>query len=243
MDYPFEDNRAWEKARAMLLAKHDASQPLVVLDVGCHTGNFLDGLPKAWTRLGIESAVAPIEVASRRGIRVIAERIESVSGEWQGRCDVVTMFDVLEHLPDPADGIARAAALLRPGGKLLLSTADMDAWTWRWSQGRHWYLQTPQHLSFASRPFLRHVAGRTGTLIERIISIPHRQEGFGSRCRQLARTLYWEMRARGGWLRLPQRLMHSLPGCSSLRHMEEVPWSMSLRDHLLAVLSKPDWVR
>jgi SAM-dependent methyltransferase len=203
--------------------------------VGCHTGLFLSALPSAWTRLGIESALAPAAAAKARGVRIISDRIETVTTEWQGRCDVVTLFDVLEHLPDPADAIARAKDLLRPGGLLLVSSADMDRWTWRWGRGRHWYLQTPQHLSIISRPFLAWAARRHGLRLERVEAIAHHRVSPKERSRQALRTIYWGLKARGGLLRAPQRLLHSLPGCASFRHMREIPWSMGLRDHLLAV--------
>ena len=45
--------------------------------------------------------------------------------------DVISMADVLEHMPHPLQSLSRAHALLRPRGLLFLSMPNMDAITWR----------------------------------------------------------------------------------------------------------------
>jgi SAM-dependent methyltransferase len=239
MDYSFESNCAWVAARGLLKARLEGCEAPQVLDIGCHTGAFLEGLPPGWRRYGVESAAAPIEIAKKRGVEVIAERLQDVESRWRARFDAVCMFDVVEHLVNPAAGLAAAAALLKPGGVLLASTADFDAWTWRLARGRHWYLQSPQHLSIASLRFFRHVAAGNGLELERVARIPHRQGSFGERLHDRLATLYWEMRERGGLYRLPQRAMHAIPGLSRLRHRQSVPWSMRLADHVFVALRLP----
>lgn len=240
MEYPFEDNAAWRCARDELLRRHRADADCAVLDVGCHTGRFLAGLPRRWRRFGIESATAPqARAAGEHGVEVIAPRLQDIGAQWRGRFDAVTLFDVLEHLPDPADALARAAALLRPNGILIASTGDMDAWTWRCAGVRHWYLQTPLHLSFASRAFFRFVAEREGLRLAGVSRIPHRIGTLLTRCRQAIEIVYWQLRQRGGWARIPQRLLQSLPGLRYLGHRESVPWTMRLRDHAFAVFTSP----
>lgn len=234
MVYDYEANAAWSHARGALLSLYSMQATPAVLDIGCHTGDFLGGLPAAWRRFGIESAREPLRVAQgEKAVTVIGGRIEDIGAEWAGKFDAVTMFDVLEHLPNPADGIARAAALVRPGGALIISSGDMDAWTWRWIGAGHWYLQTPQHLSVISRGFLRHVAMERGLRLREFQTIPHRH---APRTLDAARLAYWGMRQRGGLWRIPQRLLHALPGLRDLRHMQSVPWAMSLKDHCVAVL-------
>lgn len=235
MAYRFEDNAAWSAARRALQMRFANIAAPAILDVGCHTGAFLDGLPARWRKHGIESARDPMCIASeQRGITLIGERIESINPEWAHRFDAVTMFDVVEHLPDPEAGIAHAARLVKPGGVLLLSSADLDAWTWRWLGSDHWYLQTPQHLSVISRRFLQHVAKRHRLELGAVQSIPHRYAPRRERWREATKALYWGLRARRGLYRIPHRLLQSLPGLRELRHMQSAPWTMTLRDHLLA---------
>ncbi len=235
MLYRFEDNAAWSSARRQLLLRHRPETACKVLDIGCHTGDFLAGLPSAWQRHGIESAHEPIQVArDRHQVEIIGDRLGSTDPGWAGQFDAVTLFDVIEHLPDPATGIGLAARFLKPGGILLLSSADMDAWTWRWLGAGHWYLQTPQHLSVVSAKFLQHVARQLGLRIGQVQRIPHRHAPLRVRFRELLEARYWGLRRRSGWYRLPHRLLQSMPGLRDLRHRQSVPWTMTLRDHLLA---------
>jgi SAM-dependent methyltransferase len=239
MDYPFEDNCAWAAARDFLRRQWTDSQPRRILDIGCHTGAFLAGLPREWERFGVESAEAPVRVAEQlHGIDVIADRIETIAPEWEAQFDAVTLFDVVEHLADPAASLLRAATLLKPGGVLIASTADLDAWTWKWSGGRHWYLQAPLHLSVASGEFFRYMAGAAGLDFIELSRVAHRRGDFRSRWRERVETVHWEARQRGGWYRIPQRLLQALPGLGDLRHMQSVPWSMRLKDHLFVVLER-----
>ena len=236
MAYDYEANAAWALARQWLRERFGNRQDVAVLDIGCHTGRFLGGLPEAWHRHGIESAREPCRVAhEKQDVTIIGARLEDTAAAWAGKFDAVTLFDVIEHLPDPGTAIAQAARLVKPGGVLLISSGDLDAWTWRWLGAGHWYLQTPQHLSVISRRFLRFMADRHGLCLLRTDAIPHRHAGVMVRSGEWARATYWGLRQRHGAWRLPRRLLQSLPGLRHLRHMQSVPWTMTLKDHLLAV--------
>jgi SAM-dependent methyltransferase len=50
--------------------------------------------------------------------------------------DVLSMMDVLEQIPHPREALRKAAQVLRPGGVLVVSTADMDASSWRAMEGQ-----------------------------------------------------------------------------------------------------------
>lgn len=238
MVYAFEENAAWTLAREILVA--NTNRPVVrVLDVGSHTGLFLAGLPPAWKRHGVESASGPCVIATTaHGVKIIADRIESVQVEWDGQFDVVTLFDVFEHLVFPMDGLRRAVELLRPGGRLVISTGDMDAWTWRVAVGEHWYLQTPLHLSFGSKSFFRQLGAHLPAKLRHVTGIPHQHRSASWRLREAVELLHWTCRQRGGWLRIPQRVIQSAPGFRHLRHRLAPPWTMSLKDHVLVVYER-----
>jgi len=234
MSYRFEDNAAWSLARKRLLSRFENVLEPSVLDIGCHTGAFLAGLPSAWRKHGIESALEPLRIAREEyGVAIIGERIEGIHTDWNNYFDAVTLFDVVEHLPDPEAGIARAARLLKPGGVLMLSSGDFDAWTWRWLGGGHWYLQTPQHLSLISRRFVSYVAQRHALTLCNIQRIPHRHAARGERWRESIKALYWGLRRRRGIYTLPHRMLQSIPGLYDLRHLQSVPWTMTVADHIL----------
>jgi 2-polyprenyl-3-methyl-5-hydroxy-6-metoxy-1,4-benzoquinol methylase len=235
--YQYQENAAWALARQRLEARFNGRREVAVCDVGCHRGSFLSGLPMSWQKYGVESGSDPIRIArEQNGVTIIGDRIQSVGCDWEGRFDAVTMFDVVEHLTNPEEGIAKAARLLKPTGVLILSTGNFAAWTWRWLGGGHWYLQTPQHLSVISRRFLIHVADRHALQLIDTHAIPHRRAPLFERWHDAAEAVYWGMRRRQGIYRLPHRIMQSLPGLRHLRHMRSVPWTMKLTDHFLVTL-------
>ena len=102
-------------------------QGLRLLDIGCSSGLFLD-----------EARAAGFEV---RGAELSAETaafarshfgLEVHPGDWRGcgfaeaSFDVITLFDVIEHLPDPSAELCAIRRLLKPGGLLLQSTPNID---------------------------------------------------------------------------------------------------------------------
>src|SRR5205085_2662662 len=75
--------------------------------------------------------------------------------------DVVTAFDVLEHVEEPVDFMAGLSRLLKPNGLLFLSTPDLDSLTAR-LLGRHWHFFCPYHLVYFSRQTATTLAQRFG---------------------------------------------------------------------------------
>lgn len=104
-----------------------------VLDVGCGGGLLAEALSRAGARLtGIDLAPGMIEVArlhaAQEGLaidyRVAAA--EELAREQPQAFDAVTCLEMLEHVPDPAATVASLAALLRPGGALIVSTLNRN---------------------------------------------------------------------------------------------------------------------
>src|SRR5262245_18970483 len=90
-----------------------------VLDVGCSTGGFLFQLEARWPgnyeRLGTDVVGAALDYAKVRGAPVL--RGGFLGHEFgEERFDALTMWAVIEHLVEPAKFLAKAAALLKPGG-------------------------------------------------------------------------------------------------------------------------------
>ncbi len=112
-------------------AGSDALRGLRVLDVGCGGGAFIGGLLEAGAvPHGIELDPVRAAVAHRRyGVPISKLPVEHEY--WQeshsGAFDVVTLWDVLEHVNFPDRTLAAAARLLRPGGIVALDTPCRDA--------------------------------------------------------------------------------------------------------------------
>lgn len=111
------------------LLRRSVAQPqgLRLLDIGCSTGLFLAQARDA----GFEVKGAELS-ASTAGFARDHWGLDVHAGDWRdagyadASFDVVTLFDVIEHLPDPLAELRAIRRLLKPGGLLLQSTPDID---------------------------------------------------------------------------------------------------------------------
>jgi SAM-dependent methyltransferase len=104
----------------------------VLLDVGCGTGQFVQAACQAGYRArGLDLSGAQLEVARRRfrGIQVHAGRLHDYARTAPpGSFDVVTAFQVLEHVADPVAFLADLRRLLRAGGYLAIGVPAWRVW-------------------------------------------------------------------------------------------------------------------
>lgn len=117
-----------------------------LLDVGAYIGVFVEmAAAVGWRAEGVEPSEWAAAEAQQRGLAVQAGTLDSANLSPES-FDVVTMWDVIEHLSDPAGELARARRFLRPGGWLVVHTMDIDApiarlmgARWPWLMDMHLY--------------------------------------------------------------------------------------------------------
>lgn len=102
-----------------------------VLDVGCGAGLLSEALARAGAKVvGIDLAPNLLKVARlhglESGIKVDYREtaVESLASEAPETFDAMTCMEMLEHVPEPASVIDACAKLLKPGGRLFLSTLN-----------------------------------------------------------------------------------------------------------------------
>ena len=105
-----------------------------LLDIGCSTGLFLAKARAAgWVVHGNEYSADSAQVArATHGLDVVSGTLQTNSFATTS-FDVVTLWDVLEHIPDPQATLRLAATLLKPGGLLIVKTPNVDGLYPRWS--------------------------------------------------------------------------------------------------------------
>ena len=108
-----------------------------VLDVGCGGGILSEALHDLGAVVtGIDAAGPGIKIAklhaekNSKSITYIESTAEDLIQNSQDRYDVVACLEVLEHVPDPKLLVKTCIDLLRPGGKLFLSTINKNPRSW-----------------------------------------------------------------------------------------------------------------
>ena len=110
----------------------DAAEPHLggrrLLDVGAGTGLFLQvARDRGYEALGLELHEVNSARLRRSGFEIYDRPLEEVDLPDQSPMDLVTLWEVLEHIVDPGPLLARIGRLLAPGGVLLILVPNVDS--------------------------------------------------------------------------------------------------------------------
>jgi SAM-dependent methyltransferase len=97
-----------------------------VLDVGCGSGAFAGNHPVE-NYVGLEFTLSSVERARARNLTVFRQGIEAYAPANPASFDAVCVFQVLEHVANQRLFLEACLAACRPGGKLIFSTPNADA--------------------------------------------------------------------------------------------------------------------
>ncbi|HXG55962.1 MAG TPA: class I SAM-dependent methyltransferase [Vicinamibacterales bacterium] len=139
-----------------------------LLDIGTAAGAFVAAArDRGWDAQGCEPnrwmaawGAAHYGITIRQGT-VFDQTYEDSS------FDVITLWDVIEHTPDPKAVLERCRALLKPGGVLVVNYPDIGSWIAR-ALGRRWLFLTSVHLYYFDRRTIRMILERTGYTVDAV---------------------------------------------------------------------------
>ena len=145
-----------------------------LLDVGASTGDFLAVMRSsgAWDVFGVE----PSRIAVERARQVYGLDIEH--GTWSDviyppdSFDVVTLWEVLEHLPRPREAVRRVFEQLRPGGYIVMSVPNRDSIDSRLFGSAWSGLDIPRHFSVFRRGDVTRILTDAGFENPQVVTLP-----------------------------------------------------------------------
>lgn len=181
-----------------------------ILDVGCAAGYFLRVAQEHGHDVhGVEvsAAIAGEAVKALGAERIHIGTLEDAvraKGHAPGSFDLVTLWDVIEHVPDPQSLLRTIRGLIRPGGKLLLETQNVAS-KWARLLGRRWHhYKHDEHLYHFTPATATRLLADCGFAVESIgAALAGKYVSFGflaERAQRLGRVVGWLLHPLA-WLR------------------------------------------
>lgn len=132
-----------------------------VLDIGTAGGGFLDAAVRfGYDAYGLEPSSDLVSRGKARGLKIEQGTIDMHSFE-QNMFDLVCLWDVIEHLPDPKSSLIEIKKLLKPEGVLLINYPDIGTLQAKIA-GKHFWWILSVHLHHFTRKSISEICGRTG---------------------------------------------------------------------------------
>ena len=131
---------------------NSASQKGVVLDIGAGTGDFLSVLKKdGWETIGIEPNEKAKAIAVSKGVTFVNELLDLENKSF----DAITMWHVLEHVPDVQTQIVELKRLLKPNGTLFIAVPNFNSFDANYYGGFWAAFDVPRHLWHFSKTAIK----------------------------------------------------------------------------------------
>jgi len=169
-----------------------------LLDVGCYIGLFLQAAhERGWEAWGVEPSRWAVEEGRRRGLTILEGALREILLDAES-FDVVTLWDVAEHLLHPRATFAEIWRILKPGGWIVIQTLNIESWPAR-LLGPYWPWLMEMHLYYFSPRILARLLERVGfTAVKRARLGRYRRLGYlATRLEglspSLARSVEWTL--------------------------------------------------
>lgn len=165
----FVDTISYLMKQRIILNNSNEKRRIRLLDIGCGTGGFLSRLSDTRFEMsGIEVNKNAVSVAKEKGLNV--EVGDFLKSKRSGTYDVITMWQVLEHLNEPQRAVQKVYKMLGKGGLFVFGVPNSDALGFKIG-GKFWYhLDSPRHLFIPNEQNLRALLKKNKFRVESIIS-------------------------------------------------------------------------
>jgi 2-polyprenyl-3-methyl-5-hydroxy-6-metoxy-1,4-benzoquinol methylase len=132
-----------------------------LLDIGCFAGFFLELAKKnRWNTFGIEPSIWAASIAKKKGIKIIGKILTPRIAK-KFTFNVITLFDVIEHVDNPKEIIQIAHSLLQKNGVIVIGTPNIDS-TFAKIMGKNYPYLIRMHIILFSPPILKKILEENG---------------------------------------------------------------------------------
>jgi hypothetical protein len=222
---------------ASFAERYGANQ--TILDVGCFEGEFLQFLHGDWRRMGIEPNVSAAGKASLKGIEVIGHLLESEVCQLRGKgIGVITLIDVLEHVPEPLSFLKSLTGMLASGGSMVIGTGAADSFPFRFFGRNYWYAAITEHVSYLTLNWFRWAAKKLGLSVICVRRVSSGEPNFFESQRTFLRLLFFSLSRDICGLRNSNPLISRIPFFGRVTKWRYPPMWREARDHFVVVLRK-----
>jgi SAM-dependent methyltransferase len=238
--YSAVDFRKWENPgffpteRAVLKYLRGIPDGSKILDYGCSTGRLLSSLTSRCDCNGFEINHEAARQAAKKGLRMWSrEEFAGVAGCF----DVILLVDVFEHLPTPLTTLRNVCGLIKPNGKLVLVTGNVDAPYCQKNPALFWYFRNIEHVCMMGRSHASYLERVLGLRLDLWEELCHYDVSLRRKLKSHIWNLaYWGSRPESPfWL---QTALSVTPILSKAKGWEVPLGLCCTRDHVLAAFTK-----
>jgi len=142
-------------------------EPGRLLDIGCSLGYFVEAAEaRGWKASGIEISPHAAEEARKMGLDVRTGVLDDADYADES-FECVTMWDVLEHVPDPTAHMLEVRRVLADGGLVVIGTPDLGHRLFRIKRENWRHLKPAEHIYYFEQSSLARLLVKTGFSVVR----------------------------------------------------------------------------
>jgi len=140
-----------------------------LLDVGCNIGTFLQHAKTlGFQAMGVEPDREAAEVGAESGLDIKCGYLQGMNFA-EGSFQIITLFEVIEHLTEPIALMRECRRILEPSGRMFITTGNTRSWTVRFVQEKWDYFALRLgHISFFNPASMVRLAEKAGFEVVRI---------------------------------------------------------------------------